>query len=80
MLGLYFPAEQFVHEAEPLYAYVPTGHVKQVVLDVAPTVDEYVPFEQLVHEAEPGVLEYVPAKQVVHEVDPSVEYVPAEHV
>ena len=57
MLGLYVPPEQFVHEAAPLYEYVPVGHVKQVVLDVAPTVDEYVPFEHFVHEAEPGVLE-----------------------
>lgn len=63
--------------------YAPAGHVRHVVLLVAPTTLEYLPATHTVHALLPDVVVYVPAGHVAH-VDGSValtigEAVPPGH-
>ena len=56
--------------------YVPFVQLMQADGDVAPTDEEYVPFEQFEHELEFSEL-HVPAMHVGHVEEAGVEYVPA---
>ena len=61
-----------VHTSEELAPktneYVPLGHLKQVLIEIARTVVEYLPMGHKVQEELPKLLAYVPDGQSWHEV------------
>ena len=58
---LYCPASQDVHVVLPASAHWPAGQGSQVSSEVAPTVEERVPFGQLLQLVEAKLSLYVPA-------------------
>lgn len=71
---------QLVQDDAPDMEYVLAGHCTQVVGEVAPTEEEYVPAMHAVQLLDADVVEYPPAGQLVQELDTAVEYLPAAQV
>ena len=76
----YFPASQIVHTPTPASLAFPMSHIRQVLMDVAPSVPLYRPALQFMHEdAAVGAEANFPARQMVQVVAPMSLVIPTSH-